>query len=208
MMVRRLSSRFWLSILLTGAVLNTAAGAQDCGESLRQATLESAVTRGSRVTHALPGNLEFRLQPLDYGWIIWIGDPAHAEENFAAIATPPFHGLNPLLIEGWHFRNSDNTGPNAPGPKNVNAPQRTRRFRFVPDNAGFDRAMESLAVASWPVDRSTAEISAAREAYASTPKAEGKLDVVTLELGNLVAGERAWIELMGFTLSLCLPQSD
>jgi hypothetical protein len=36
---------------------------------------------------------------------------------------------NPREIEGWHFRNSDNTGPND---GSVNAPQEVREFIFSP----------------------------------------------------------------------------
>jgi hypothetical protein len=48
--------------------------------------------------------------------------------------TPPFHFVpNPRDVEGWHFRNADNTGPNAPGEKNVNAPGEAREFIFSPE---------------------------------------------------------------------------
>jgi hypothetical protein len=44
--------------------------------------------------------------------------------------TPPWHSVpNPREIEGWHFRNADNIGPND---GSVNAPQELREFIFSP----------------------------------------------------------------------------
>ena len=44
--------------------------------------------------------------------------------------TPPWHFVpNPREIDGWHFRNAGNSGPND---GSVNAPQRLREFIFSP----------------------------------------------------------------------------
>ena len=94
-------------------------------------------------------------------------------------------------------------GPNAPGPKNVNVPQHTRRFRFVLDTARFDTAMETLVVVLWPGDRGPAEVDAARDTIRAIEKADGTLQIADLELGNLVPGEKAWIERARFMLRLC-----
>lgn len=78
-----------------------------------------------------PG-FSFRLEPRPFGWAIVIHDAAAADD--LARLTPPFHFVpNPRDIEGWHFRNADNTGPNEPGEKNVNAPGAVREFIFSPD---------------------------------------------------------------------------
>ncbi len=175
----------------------------ECAGDASELTVDGAVTRGERFAWPLPGGLAFELRPLLQGWVIWIGDPARPEDNYATVATPPFRGPNPTLIQGWHFRNADNTGPNASGPGNVNAPQHTRRFRFVLDKARFDTAMATLGVAFWPGDRGPAEVDAARDAFRAIEKADGTLQITDLELGNLVAGERAWIERARFTLRLC-----
>ena len=79
----------------------------------------------------LNSNLTFRLVPLPSGWIIWMGNPQDSTKDFVSVATPPFRGLNARIIEGWHFRNADNSGPNLPGDKNVNAPGEIRSFYFV-----------------------------------------------------------------------------
>ncbi len=63
--------------------------------------------------------------------------------------------------------------------------------------------METLAVVLWPGDRGAAEVDAARDAFRAIEKADGTLQITDLELGNLVAGERAWIERASFMLRLC-----
>lgn len=203
MATRGLARLLFALLLVLPAVPRPAAAAQ-CAADANEITIDGSVNRGGTFARPLPNGLAFQLRPVLRGWLIWIGDPARPEDNYAAVATPPFHGPNPTLIQGWHFRNADNTGPNAPGPKNVNAPQHSRHFRFVPDKARFDEAMEALGVALWPGDRSPAEASAAGAAYRAIETAEGRLRITELELGNLVPAERAWIERMGFTLRLCL----
>ncbi len=192
-----------VALLLCLLAASRIAAPAECAGNTSGLTIDGAVTRGERFAWPLPGGLAFELRPLLQGWVIWIGDPARPEENYAAVATPPFHGPNPTLIQGWHFRNADNTGPNAPGPKNVNAPQHTRRFRFVLDKARFDTAMETLALVLWPGDRGPAEVDAARDAFRAIEKADGILQITDLELGNLVSGERAWIERASFMVHLC-----
>lgn len=74
----------------------------------------------------------FRLEPLPTGWMIVVRDERDDED--ISRLTPPFHFVpNPRDIEGWHFRNSSNTGPNGPGEENVNAPGRIRDFIFSPE---------------------------------------------------------------------------
>ncbi len=63
--------------------------------------------------------------------------------------------------------------------------------------------MEAIEVALWPGDRGPAEVDAARDAYRAIETADGTLQITDLELGNLVAGERAWIERARFMLRLC-----
>jgi hypothetical protein len=169
------------------------------------------VARGDKVIHRIEHEgtvLEFWLKPISHGWMIWIGDPARPEQNHATVATPPFRGVNPTRIEGWHFRNADNTGPNAPGPKNVNAPQHERPFAFFLDAASRRAALEALEILLWPDGRDEAEIKAAGERFAEIPKATAVLRVEALEFGNLREGERAWIERMAFSVKIDMPDKQ
>lgn len=149
---------------------------------------------------------EFRLLPTMNGWIIWIGDPVDRNRNFVAAVTPPFRGaVNPAVIQGWHFRNSDNTGPNEPGPKNVNAPQKRRDFAFVMNSDDFVRARQALDVLLWRGDRPREDVAAAEAAFANIPKARGVFRIEALELSNLVEGERAHIDRMAFSVTIDWP---
>lgn len=171
-------------------------------------TLRGEVSRGETIVQPFEhhgAHYEFRLVPAGGGWTIWIGDPGHRDRNYVAVATPPFHGVNPAVIQGWHFRNADNTGPNEPGNGNVNAPQKERSFTFVLDSAGYQAAREAMEILLWPHGRSESEIEEAEARLAKIPRADGVLWIEALELGNLIEGEQAHIERMAFRISLNLP---
>ena len=170
--------------------------------------LQGEAQRGDTVIHSFEHDgkaMEFRLMPIGQGWSIWIGDPANRERNQVIVATPPYRGINPAVIQGWHFRNADNTGPNNPGEGNVNAPGKIRKFAFVLDGAGYQAAQEALEILMWPESRSEDEIRKAEERLKAVPKARAVLEIEALELGNLTEGEQAWIERMAFRLQIDLP---
>ena len=105
--------------------------------------LRGEAQRGDTVVHPFEHDgqaFEFRLKPVGHGWSIWIGYPVNRERNQIVVATPPYRGINPAIIQGWHFRNADNSGPNKPGKDHVNAPQKIRHFAFVLDGAGYQAA--------------------------------------------------------------------
>jgi hypothetical protein len=143
--------------------------------------------RGAQFAHAFGPGLSLSLEPAEYGWILVVRDERPGE-NIARL-TGPFHFVpNPRYIEGWHFRNADNTGPND---GSVNAPQRERGFLFSPEvGRSFD----------YPLTAAQAEQFAQRAGG-------GLLTIQDLVLGNLVPGEKAWIESMDFTIDLDWPSS-
>jgi hypothetical protein len=56
-----------------------------------------------------------------------------ADSSFDKILRPtdqPAHGITADVVAAFHFRNSDNSGPNEVGPKNVNAPQEIRQITY------------------------------------------------------------------------------
>lgn len=172
----------------------------------RSVRFDSVAVRGTAYAHPITAELEFRLVPIEYGWLIWIGHPARPDANYAAIVTPPFHGPNPLVIEGWHLRNADNSGPNAPGEKNVNVPQETRSFVFALNSGDYARAQDALDLMLWPQPHhSEAEIRLARESWEAIDRAEGVFTITGSALGNLVVDERAWFDRMRFSVELRLP---
>jgi hypothetical protein len=76
------------------------------------------------------GGWILELVPIEEGWFLQVTVRGREEEDLSRL-TPPWHGVpNPRMIEGWHFRNEDNTGPND---GSVNAPGELREFVFSPD---------------------------------------------------------------------------
>lgn len=132
------------------------------------------------------GGFVFTLKPMQHGWSI---DIAQAGHHYLANVTAPRHGPNAIDIEGWHFRNEANTGPNT---GDVNAPDEHREFFFSPK---FGTCMAE------PNKAPPAEFESA------TRDGTGVLEITDLSLGNLKAGERANIEEMKFTVHLTVAQS-
>ena len=170
--------------------------------------LRGEASRGDTIVHKFEHDgvkYEFRLAPLGGGWTVWIGDPMQRDRNYVTVVTPPYRGTNPAFIQGWHFRNKDNTGPNAPGPGNVNAPQKERRFSFVLDAAGYQAARAAVETILWPGELPEEKVKEAEDQLAAVPRANGVMWIEAVELGNLVQGEQAHIERIAFRLVLALP---
>ena len=170
--------------------------------------LQGEVQRGETIVHPFEyggQTFVFRLVPVGHGWRIWVGDRMNRQRNYVAVVTPPYRGINPAVIQGWHFRNVDNSGPNKPGVGNVNAPQETRKFSFVLDSTGYQSAYEALDILLWPEGRGEADLKAAEKRLETVPKASAEMEIVALELGNLIEGEQAWIERLAFRMQIGLP---
>jgi hypothetical protein len=170
----------------------------------RNVRFSGEVLKGRNFERQVGANLFFRLVPDELGWSISMGNKA-ARENFCSVVTPPYRGMNALRIEGWHFRNSDNSGPNEPGPKNVNAPQELREFYFVLNEANYRSAFDALQILLWPYSYSKQQIDAAEGAHAKVRKGRGKLIIRDLKLNVLELGKQAGIERMTFDVELSFP---
>ncbi|MCD4737874.1 MAG: hypothetical protein K8R89_01260 [Anaerolineae bacterium] len=158
------------------------------------------VHRGKMFEKPIGAGLAFRLNYSagdGEGWEIWVGNPTQPDHNFSAVVTPPYRGMNARYIEGWHFRNSDNSGPND---ASVNAPQEVRRFEFVLDQDNYEVAHEALGCLLWVCDDLSFEQAA--DLHESTMKAAGILTITQMELGNLVLDELAWINQFNFKVEL------
>ena len=94
----------------------------------RSEIVHGAVERGERFAQAMAGWI-LRLEPVEYGWVLQIATDDRPTDDLSRL-TPPWHGVpNPRDIEGWHFRNADNTDAND---GTVNAPGTLREFIFSP----------------------------------------------------------------------------
>jgi hypothetical protein len=149
-------------------------------------TFSSVIKKGEIFSRPF-GGFVFTLEPMQCGWAI---DIAQGQHHHLVNLTPPRHFVpNPIDIEGWHFRNEANTGPNT---GDVNAPDEHREFFFSPK---FGTCI------SKPENASQAEFEAA------TRDGTGVLEITDLTLGNLKPGEKADIQEMKFTVHFVVAES-
>jgi len=95
----------------------------------QQIAFKGGVRAGERFEHQFGERFLFVLEPSEFGWLVAVYERGRPED--LTRLTPPFHFVpNPREIEGWHFRNEDNTGSND---GSVNAPQGEREFIFSPE---------------------------------------------------------------------------
>jgi hypothetical protein len=91
--------------------------------------IHGTVRRGHEFSQTTRSGWIVRLDPDATGWLLRVTMKGREAEDLSRL-TPPRHSVpNPREIEGWHFRNADNTGPND---GSVNAPQVLREFIFSP----------------------------------------------------------------------------
>ncbi|HYQ89138.1 MAG TPA: hypothetical protein VEU09_05865 [Candidatus Binatia bacterium] len=150
----------------------------------RTAAFQGSVSRGNRFRYALWDGLSLELDPMEGGWRICVRDSTRPSEDLARF-TPPFHFVpNPRDIEGWHFRNLANTGPNK---GDVNAPQESRWFIFSRVVGRSIQPADSLeeAVTEDQVER-------------AEQWGRGALDIEDLVLTPPKQGEKAAIQSMRF----------
>ena len=125
------------------------------------------------------GGFVFKLVPMrnDGDWHIEI---SQGEHHGLELITAPQHFLqNPTDIEGWHFRNAANTGPNT---GDVNAPDETRHFFFSP---GWRR----------------------REGSNLENDGQGTLEITDMQLEDLKPGEKAALTMIKFSVTLNVGKS-
>jgi hypothetical protein len=125
----------------------------------------------------------FSLTPTEHGWTISVLERGTSSD--LSRLTTPFHFVpNPRQLDGWHFRNLANTGPNDGG---VNAPGAVREFCFWPGAKDLD----------YPT---TEDIQSACEF------GRGTLEILDHELTNLVPGQQAAFARMSFRVELSWPR--
>ena len=91
--------------------------------------IHGSVSRGRKFSATTRAGWIVQLVPRAEGWSLQVTTKGREHEDLSRL-TPPWNFVpNPREIEGWHFRNADNTGPND---GSVNAPQELRKFIFSP----------------------------------------------------------------------------
>lgn len=124
----------------------------------------------------------------ELGWSVRLydGEPIGDAVDLTAL-TPPLRGTpNPRDIEGWHFRNAKNTGPNM---GDVNAPQAMRAFVISPGLAGTG----GVRLPDGPADPRPGD-------------GIGWLNIIDLGLDNSAQGDRARLNYLKFDACLSWPR--
>lgn len=132
----------------------------------------------------------FALVRSELGWSIRLydGEPIGDAVDLTAL-TPPLRGIpNPRDIEGWHFRNATNTGPNV---GDVNAPQLLRAFVISPGLAGTG----GLRLPKGPIEPGPDD-------------GIGWLKIIDLGLDNSEQGHRARLNYLKFEACVSWPRSE
>ena len=145
------------------------------------------VARGDTFSQLTPAGWILRLVPVSEGWFLEVTSRDRNNEDLARL-TPPWHVTpNPRQIDGWHFRNAENTGPND---GSVNAPQELRDFIFSP------RVGRDIQGADAKASPTIEEVDAVRSF------GQGWLLIESYRLTPTRPGERAAFESLQF--SACL----
>lgn len=93
------------------------------------------VRAGDTFTHRLPRDLLFCLLPFSdsSGWLIAVATTCEpTAKNLARIATPPYRGVNPIQLSGWHFL------------PDVRIFSQTRVFQFVLNSRDYQTILDML----------------------------------------------------------------
>jgi hypothetical protein len=157
-----------------------------------------SVSRGEIYSTEIAPDLYFCLRPNSFpkengGWDIIISDTTPCSVSFAGLVTPPFYDV--MEIQGWNFRNTDNTGENE---DSVKAPQYERVFNFLLNRDDYNRMREMelcLSINDCQINQ-----------IAEIPKSRGILTINEIKLGNLEKNDTAWIEYMEFIVEVYLPK--
>ena len=207
--------RFWAWLLLIGTAVSCGHSRErapdrsfstDTPPGVARSLFSGNVYRGERFERPVFSGLRFVLSPVFHsvsegsnGWSIEIYG-TDSTRNLVGIATPPYHGINPTVVEAWHFRNKDNTGPNE---GDVNAPGDERGFYFVMDPRDYDRYRSALDVLLH--GGSESESDSANAVMARVPVGEGWLTLREKRLGGLEEGSDPYFEELQFAVELRFP---
>ena len=160
------------------------------------------VHRAENFEREIGRGLVFRLVPDEYGWSVEVG-PKDSVTNYMDCVNGPLHGITPFLLEGWLFRNDDNTAPRKASAMLTPGIGAKHEFQFVLTANDEAKACADLEKTESNLHGRLAFIDRS-DRYAG---GDGALTINHLALGNLQPGLQAWIESMGFdaTFSFRIP---
>ncbi len=133
--------------------------------------LMGEVRQGEAFNRPIGTGLLFALEPVRNGWVIHVlpEQGSRPAVDYAAVVTPPFRSVNPLLLTtDWGFRAQDVVGWNP------------RSFHYVRSHANFASAEHAYSEALRSPHPSPAQTTAVANAVAAS--AEGKFEIVDARL--------------------------
>jgi hypothetical protein len=159
--------------------------------------LHGEVHRSEKFEQEIGHGLTFRLVPDEFGWNIEVG-PQNGTDDYMDCVNGPLRGITPYQIEGWLFRNDDNTGPRKSSELVTLGIREKREFQFVMTAADEAKACADLDKMEHIYDQKNAVHVAATNRFGAYAGGDGSVTITGMTLGNLKPGAQAWIESMRF----------
>ena len=159
--------------------------------------LHGEVHRTEKFEKEIGRGLVFRLAPSEFGWDIEVG-PKDSTDNYMDCVNEPLHGITPFQIEGWLFRNDDNTAPRKASEMLTPGIGEKREFQFVLTAADEAKSCDDLEKLESSWDEKAAEPMPASRLFGALAGGDGSMTITHMTLGNLKPGAQAWIESMQF----------
>jgi hypothetical protein len=171
--------------------------------------LHGEVHRAEKFEKEIGRGLVFRLAPSEFGWDIEVG-PKDSTDNYMDCVNEPLHGITPFQIEGWLFRNDDNTAPRKASEMLTPGIGEKREFQFVLTAADEAKSCDDLEKLESSWDEKAAEPMPASRLFGALAGGDGSVTITHMTLGNLKPGAQAWIESMQFeaTFSFRMPEKE
>jgi len=100
------------------------------------------------------------------------------------------NGITPYQIEGWLFRNDDNTAPRKPSEMMTPAIGEKREFQFVLTAAAEEKSCADVDKMEHIYDENDPERIAATNRFGAYAGGDGSVTITSLTLGNLKPSAR------------------
>jgi len=189
--------------------LSTIGNAQPQSPQNLPIRLHGEVHRSEKFEKEIGRGLVFRLAPSEFGWDIEVG-PKDSTDNYMDCVNEPLHGITPFQIEGWLFRNDDNTAQRKPSEMLTPGIGEKREFQFVFTAADEAKSCADLEKMEHNWDEKATEPMPASRLFGALAGGDGSVTITHMTLGNLKPGAQAWIESMQFeaTFSFRTPPQE
>jgi hypothetical protein len=159
--------------------------------------LHGEVHRSEKFEQEIGRGLVFRLAPSEFGWNIEVG-PKDGTDNYMDCVNGPLHGITPYQIEGWLFRNDDNTANRKSSELLTPGIGEKHEFQFVLTAGDQAKSCADLDKMEHVYDEKDPHRVAATSHFGVLAGGNGSVTITSITLGNLKPGVQAWIESMRF----------